>query len=322
VAWVRPRVDYCYDCLPGGPFPPPPCRRCGSGRYFSEDLCDACHPGAPAHVGSCRDCLAWAVYRGHSWRCWSCRWWHTHYPGGDCQYCGRHTTVGDGGSCRLCLEQARIHQQPGRAPNLAAANQYGQQLFLANMRFQRPRTPRLTPAPTQARRPSTRGAFRAAQGRQLPLFDMDRDARVVAARSLVADSDLITYCKQVVADHSARHGWSKRQRNDVIRSLRLLDVLQATPGAMINATDVMQLPRYSGNITSTLEVLAAAALLNDDRPSHVERYFATKTGQLPGPMRAQLEVWLEVMLNGSPKRPANDPATPRPPASTSWASPR
>ena len=23
VAWTKPRVDYCYQCLPGGPFPPP-----------------------------------------------------------------------------------------------------------------------------------------------------------------------------------------------------------------------------------------------------------------------------------------------------------
>ncbi len=108
--------------------------------------------------------------------------------------------------------------------------------------------------------------FKPLTWRQMTLFDMDPDPEIVAARSLVADSDLIAYCKAVVAEHSARHGWSKRQRNDVIRSLRLLQVLQDTPGAKINATDVLQLPRYSGNITSTLEVLTAADLLNDDRP--------------------------------------------------------
>ena len=75
-------------------------------------------------------------------------------------------------------------------------------------------------------------------------------------------------------DHGANHGWSKRQTNDVIRSLRLLQVLQDTPGAKINATDVLQLPRYDGNINSTLDVLDAAGLLIDDRTSHVQRYFA------------------------------------------------
>jgi hypothetical protein len=156
--------------------------------------------------------------------------------------------------------------------------------------------------------------FKPLTWRQLTLFDMDPDPEIVAARSLVADSDLIAYCKAVVAEHSARHGWSKRQRNDVTRSLRLLQVLQDTPGAKINGTDVLQLPRYSGNITSTLEVLAATGLLNDDRPSHVQRYFTTKTGQLPEPMKTQLNVWLEVMLNGShqaPRQGSRDPQTAR-----------
>ena len=314
VAWVRPRVDYCYECLPGGPFPPPACRRCGSDRYFSEGLCEGCHPGGPSYAGSCRGCLAWGVYRAHSFRCWSCRWWHTHYPLGDCQVCGQNTTIGEGHSCRLCLEQARMVQEPGRAPNLAAGNQYGQQLFLASMRFQRPRTARLQPAPKPARRPAAPAGFKPVEWRQLALFEMDADPQIIVARSLVADNDLIRYCKRVVAEHSARHGWSKRQRNDVIRSLRLLQVLQDTPGAKINATDVLQLPRYSGNITSTLEVLAAADLLNDDRPSHVQRYFATKTGQLPEAMKTQLNVWLEVMLDGSnraPRQRSRDPQTAR-----------
>jgi hypothetical protein len=115
VAWVKPRVDYCYPCLPGGPFTPPACRACGTEKYFSEGLCERCHPGGPLYLGSCRGCLAWGVHRAHSWLCWVCRWWKTHYPLGDCQHCGRNTRVGDQGACRLCLEQARTMQEPGRA---------------------------------------------------------------------------------------------------------------------------------------------------------------------------------------------------------------
>jgi hypothetical protein len=311
VAWVRPRVDYCYECLPGGPFTPPVCRKCASGRYFSEGLCDACHAGAPLHLGSCRDCLAWGVYRAHNWRCWSCRWWHTHYPVGDCQYCGRHTHVGEQQACRLCIEQARTTQEPGRAIDLRAANRHGQQLFFANMALQRPRTPRLRPGPRERRAVS---GFRPLEWRQLPLFEVKLDPTVVRERALSADSDLICHCTGVVRDHAARHGWSKRQTNDVIRSLRLLQVLQDTPGAKIRATDVQQLPRYDGNINSTLDVLGAAGMLIDDRPSHVERYFAGKTARLPEPMRAQLETWLEVMVNGStlaPRQRSRDPQTAR-----------
>ena len=106
-------------------------------------------------------------------------------------------------------------------------------------------------------------------------------ATVVRERALTADSDLTRYCAGVVRDHAGRHGWSKRQTNDVIRSLRLLQVLQDTPGAKIHASEVAQLPRYDGNINSTLDVLAAAGLLIDDRVSHVERYFAAKTARCP-----------------------------------------
>ena len=308
-------------CLPGGPFTPPACRKCASSdRYFSEGLCDRCHPGAPLHLGSCRDCLAWGVYRAHNWRCWSCRWWHTHYPLGDCQYCGRHTRVGEAQACRLCIEQARSVQEPGRAIDLPGAQPVwpaavpGQHALRAAPRPQ---------APTgRAAIPAERPGSGRSPGARSPLFGMDPDPAVVRERAFDADSDLIRHCSAVVHDHAARHGWSRRQTNDVIRSLRLLQVLQDTPGAKIRATDVPQLPRYDGNITSTLDVLAAAGMLIDDRLSHVERYFAAKTARLPEPMRAQLEIWLEVMLNGSSRPPGSAPGTPRPPASTSWGSPR
>jgi hypothetical protein len=219
--------------------------------------------------------------------------------------------VGEQQACRLCIEQARTTQEPGRAIDLRAANRHGQQLFFANMALQRPRTPRLRPGPRERRAVS---GFRPLEWRQLPLFEVKLDPTVVRERALSADSDLICHCTGVVRDHAARHGWSKRQTNDVIRSLRLLQVLQDTPGAKIRATDVQQLPRYDGNINSTLDVLGAAGMLIDDRPSHVERYFAGKTARLPEPMRAQLETWLEVMVNGStlaPPQRSRDPQTAR-----------
>jgi hypothetical protein len=126
--------------------------------------------------------------------------------------------------------------------------------------------------------------------------------------------ELRWYCDAIVGAHATKYGWSKRQRNDVTRSLRLLQVLQETPGGKLKATDVLELPHYGGNVTSTLDVLAEAGLLIDDRPSHVERFFASKTAHLPEPMKTQLEVWLEVMLNGSgtsPRRRSRDPQTAR-----------
>ncbi len=318
VAWVRPRVDYCYTCLPGGPFIPPPCRRCGSGQYFSEGLCGGCHAGGPRYRGSCRGCLAWGVYRQYSWLCWRCRWWQTHCPLGECAYCGRTARIAEQRACRPCLEQARLVQEPGRALDLVGASRHGHQLFFANMYYQRHRSPKLKPTRGRAHRPANRPAGQvtplAINWPQLLLFDVTPDPELIRRRSLAVNVELEDYCKTIVRDHAATHGWSQRQRNDVIRSLRLLQTLQATPGAGINATDVLQLPRYSGNIQSTLDVLAAAGLLIDDRPRHVERYFAAKTALLPEPMMSQLQVWLEVLLDGSktpPRQHSRDPQTAR-----------
>jgi hypothetical protein len=248
------------------------------------------------------------VVRRHSWLCWPCRWWKTHYPTGACRFCHRDTWIAGQGACRLCLDQGRMVAERGRAPDLAAANRNGQQLFLANVRgqLQRSKIPQAEPAVA----PSVR--FTPAGWRQLVLFELAPDSDVVKRAALTVDSDLVAYCKAIVAEHAATHGWSKRQRNCVIASLRMLAYLQHTPGAKIHATDVLGLPRFDGNIVSTLEVLAAAGLLIDDRASHVERYFAGKTDGLPEPMKAQLETWLRIMNDGSstpPRRRARDPET-------------
>ncbi len=63
-----------------------------------------------------------------------------------------------------------------------------------------------------------------------------------------------------------------------------------------------------------MEILEAAGLLIEDRPSPIERYFNTKVAGLPAPMTAQLSTWLEVMVEGStrsPRRVPRDPATAR-----------
>ena len=323
VAWTRPRVDYCYACLPGGPFRAPPCRTCGTTEdYFSQGMCVHCHPGSHQYPGSCKGCLAWGVYRRYNWTCWSCRWWRTHYPEGVCDYCGQLARIGEQRACRLCLAQARMVQEPGRGLDLAGANKHGQQLFLANMYFKRPSTPRLKPErsdPWKRRdknslpvRPGT--GFDDSAEVQLMLLEMAPDPEVVRQSALVEDSDLTRYCAAITGEHAQRNGWSVRQRNDVIRSLRMLQTLRPTPTAKIRASDVLQLPRYAGNIISTIDVLAAAGLLIEDRPTQLENYFNSKTSTLPPLMKQQLEVWLQIMTKGAttpPRQRARDPQTVR-----------
>lgn len=281
------------------------------------------------YPGSCQGCLAWGVYRAYSWRCWYCRWWRRHYVEGDCFYCGRHTTIAESRACRLCTEQARLVQEPGRAADLAAANRRGQQLFFANMHGRRPkartaeqRTPdghsqfkgrvRKRPLPPLAQVAAGQ-QFSPVPWRQLVLFELSPDPAVVIELAENIDSELLRYCDEIVRDHARLHGWSTKQVNDVRRSLRLVQVLQHTPGAKISATDVAKLPGLQGNVSaeSTLEVLAAAGLLDDNRISPAERYFIKQTAGLPEPMLAQLRTWFEVMIEGSDKAPRRRPRDPR-----------
>ena len=114
------------------------------------------------------------------------------------------------------------------------------------------------------------------------------------------------------SSHAEQFGWPVRQRNDVIRSLRLLQTLRDSPTAKIRASDVLQLPRYDGNIVSTLHVLDAAGLLIDDRPRWIDTYFANKTSLLPQVMQEQLEVWVKVLIDGAtttPRQRSRDPLT-------------
>ncbi len=323
VAWTSPRVDFCYGCLPGGPFASPPCQRCGDrADYFSQGLCSRCHPRSPEHIDACKGCLAWGVYPRHNWTCWSCRWWQGHYPKGTCKHCGRRTHVSDTGACRLCLENARFDQAPGRASDVAWSNRHSQQLFFANMAFKR----RVSQLPAYVtwdgrwsqknknqlpHQPGTR--FDDDAPEQLTLFDMDPDPEVLRQRILVEDSELTRYCAAILADHARRYGWSVRQRNAVMQTLRMLQSVRPTPTALIRASDVVAMRRYDGTISSTIDVLAEAGLLIEDVPTRVERYFTAKfigSGALPDMMRQHLELWLQIMLGGSRQAPRQLPREP------------
>lgn len=82
VARSKPRVDFCYDCLPGGPFTPPPCSRCATTTdYFSQGLCQRCHPRSPERVGPQGLPGVGRVPAAQLQR-WTCRWWRQHYTRG------------------------------------------------------------------------------------------------------------------------------------------------------------------------------------------------------------------------------------------------
>jgi len=319
VAWSEPRVDFCYSCLPGGPFAAPACTACGSDRYFNNGLCDACHPRGPLHIETCLGCLAWGASRRYRSLCWTCRWWKTHYLQADCRSCRRHTFINESRVCRLCWEHAHHRREPGRALDVIGANQDGQQLFFANSQSSRQTSRRRVPYPNKHRAPRLSNVaagqrFVAVDWEQLALFEHTIAPKVRRTRAVGIDTPLVRFCDSAIRDHATVHGWSRKHTNDVRRTLRLVSVDQHTPDAKINASDILKVPSQHSNVSavSTIDLLTAVGLLNDDRTSVEQRCFVAQTTGLPATMRSDLQVWFDIMTNGStitPRRHPRDPAT-------------
>ncbi|WP_256098632.1 hypothetical protein [Streptomyces agglomeratus] len=193
----------------------------------------------------------------------------------------------------------------------------GQQLYLANLHYayapsDKRRTLQARPAASRQPSPSRTLQFTPVRWRQLLLFRMPPNQGALKRRIAVPDSEMLVYCDNILREHAARHGWSKKLTNEVKRSLKLLQALQDTPGSKLHASDVLELPRIGGTALSTLEILAAADLLVDDRTLAVRHYFAKHTAGLPTKMTDQLQTWLDVMIEGSrqaPRRRARHPQT-------------
>jgi hypothetical protein len=198
---------------------------------------------------------------------------------------------------------------PGLAPDLSAAALYGQQMFFANMAGRRkPRSPRQSLR--AARVVLDHAETEAATGwEQAALFDIAPDAEALRRLATERARDWTWRTDEIVFSRAEQFGWSKRQTNQVRRSLKMLQILGPPDATSIRASEVVRLRRYdsAGNVRSTLEVLDAAGLLVDDRVPAIDRFFEGKFAGLPETMRAHLEVWFDVMLHGSRTPPRRKP---------------
>lgn len=308
VAWTKPRMDFCYDCLPGGPFTPPPCQHCGSlTDYYSSGLCQLCHPRAPQQPGSCRDCYAWGVVRKHKWLCWGCRTWRVKNSIGRCVSCDREVAVDDQGACRLCWRHAASLRWTKNRLTLQEANRHGQQLFLANLhqrsqRDRRPTPPRqMATPPRQMAAPGAVAPVAPPVGhRQLALLDLPRDlaagkrhgfpppAEPAVAEGLVAE----------LREYAAGRGWSAKTIKRTRRGLEIVLGLQDTPGAPIPASLIHELPTIDLNAGRVHEFLDTVGLGGDDRTPAIDKWLDRQLDGLPEPMHAELLRWWDVMWNG------------------------
>ncbi len=190
----------------------------------------------------------------------------THYPLGDCQHCGRHTSVGEAFACRLCIEQARMRPRTRPGPRPAGR----QPVRPAAVPGQHALRAAAHPA-AQARAPTGQTAskparFKPLAWRQLVLFELGPDPELIVARALIARKRPDQLLQSGGApstppgtDGANGRGTTSSAPCGSCKSSRTHRGRRSTPPTSL------QLPRYGGNITSTLEVLAAAGLLNDDR---------------------------------------------------------
>lgn len=309
VAWSYPRrTKFCYECMPGGPVVPPPCRRCGRTEgYYSGGLCDRCHRSAPQTVAACRDCHAWGVGRINDWLCEACRYWRSKYPEGTCRACNVVTAVNEDQGCRLCWHQFLVAGGRKGGTNLVEANRHGQQLFLADLRHASKGQRR----GTRRRRPDQlvvgpAPVFTPVGHRQLTLFPATaRDLQRGRTHGFLAPADpgMAAFLDEFVVDYAGRHGWGLTATKTVRRGLLVALGLQDTPGAPLRATDILELPQIGTNALRLLEVCDAAGVLEDDRQPAVDKWFNTAIAGLPEQMQHELGRWYAVMTKGSSTPP-------------------
>ncbi|MFC6867739.1 hypothetical protein [Haloechinothrix salitolerans] len=319
-------IPCCFECWPGGPVTPPPCRTCGSTKdYYTSGLCARCHSHAPGEksprwqspgllathtvvVDACRDCDAWGVTRTYGWLCVGCRSWRERNPRtAICASCDRETHVAANGSCRMCHKNRSLHARAIGQPrpskiSLIEANRFGQQLFFAGM-WHREGQGKIPYVKKTV--PPDMSLLRPVVYEQLVLLELPRDLKAGLRNGFPPPPDAAREAAwhQFVRDHAAAHGWGKNVTERAQRAIRMLLGTQDTPGAAIRASDVLPLSLIRHPVRPVLDVLAAAGMLADDRIPPAVRVFHTQIAGLPDDMRHELGVWFDIARNGSPSPP-------------------
>lgn len=328
---ARKTLRFCYDCLPGGPRIPPPCKRCGSAEdYYTAGVCRWCYRGAAVQpAGSCPDCLAWGTTRQRAWLCHACAAWRAQHPvTGDCAVCGHRRHLGRGPYCRLCWRTAAdyhyAHRRDGGTYlplDVQAASRHGQQLFFADFTraARRRRPPRSTACGSAPGAPSKPDAPPAARRRpryrQLTLFDNNPPGFTArhgipapASFRLAADLDTLA------CELAAQRGWSHTSLKRTRLAIRVV-LGQHSGTSPVRASDLGALTGLGIHAVSLVRaVLAEAGLLEDDQPPAIQRWFTARTAGLPAGIRGELGTWFDIMRHGSsapPRRRARADVTTR-----------
>lgn len=267
---------------------------------------------------SCEHCFAWGILRGRL--CRACQNYTRKYPAGSCLTCGRLQVPVAAGVCRLCRKQAALVAGPNNKTtlDLSTAANSGQQLFLAEMlRSLRPRPSAPPPTPGQADRPAPTGGL-VALGAQRPdprwvqgvLFDLPRDCRHASSLDPPRDPRFLAQALGHADALAERDGWPDRTLAQVRRGLRML-ASRHDSGEPVRASTVTAMSRYGVPAVRVLEVLTALGddMVIDDRPDSLDEWVEEAFGDLPPRIRSELQAWIDVLRQGTPRRPAHPRST-------------
>jgi len=306
---AKAQTRYCYDCMPGGPFTPPPCVRCGTtDNYFASGLCARCHLHGTIRTDSCPDCHAWGTTRHGGWLCRGCdHWRRLHHDIEACVSCSNAVAVNGQGFCRLCWRTASGNRTSIGVFDPMGGNRHGQQLFFADM--QKAAKVRLRPKPPVV--PVAWPPGRPVTHQQLTMFTLSRDfSRGRHGLPEPRDPQLAAALDAVAVNHCRTAGWDYAKTSDTRCGIRIVLGAQHTPGARLRYSELVDLPRLFINMRPIIEVLETVDMFEDDRTPAITRWFTSQIAGLPAPMTAELDAWFEVMHNGSTTPPRRLPRSP------------
>ncbi|WP_460401689.1 hypothetical protein [Actinophytocola sediminis] len=219
-----------------------------------------------------------------------------------CPICDRHLSLGKWGVCRLCYKQADFMREPDGKLDPVAANRNGQQLFFADMFFRKgTRRPTIGSTVDQS-------IVAMPPRNQLVLFQAKRDLAAHGRAGLHerADPVLATQFEQRVEAMAADLAWSSRQVKDTCFGIRIVLGIRDDDGP-VKASTVELLRDIDLPVWTVLRVLAEAELLEDDRGSTFDTWVNQQLDELPEPMAAEVNIWFQVMKEGSPTPPRRRP---------------
>jgi hypothetical protein len=246
---------------------------------------------------SCDHCLTWGLLTERL--CKNCRSFASTHAAGSCTTCGRELPL-DAGVCRPCRKQASLIAGPASkmALDLSVAAVTGHQLrFHFGQLTRAGRGPVAAPPGAPPLRPA-RLRIRCVQ---LILCDVPRDLSHVSAQLPPLDPELAERVHAEAEQLAGLRGWSPRTLSLTQRGLRILLAVHG-PGEPVRASTIRQLTARTMPFPHIADVLAAADVLDDDRPDTLVAWLDEQFAGLPAQIRAELDAWLDLRRHGGPRR--------------------